>query len=190
MNAHAVWAWTDRAGLEHCVVRSSIDGVDVDGLVVVDWDGVPLEVRYQFKCDRAWRFVGAHVRAVRGNDARAIMIDRPSRDTWRIDGEIAPHLAGCDDVDLMASPFTNTLPVRRLALRTAEPQRLDVAWIRLPDLDVVRARQEYERLDSTSHPFARRVLFRSVDSGFTAELDLDRDGLVIDYPPYWKRRGE
>ena len=28
-----------------------------------------------------------------------------------------------------------------------------------------------------------------IDSGFTADLALDSDGLVIDYPPHWTRSG-
>jgi uncharacterized protein len=58
---------------------------------------------------------------------------------------------------------------------------------RLSFLQVLRARQEYKRLDSEAGGMAQKVRYRSVDSGFTADLMLDSDGLVIDYPPHWKR---
>src|SRR3569623_592176 len=34
---------------------------------------------------------------------------------WSSDGRPLDHLAGCEDIDLSGSPFTNTLPIRRLA---------------------------------------------------------------------------
>jgi len=88
----------------------------------------------------------------------------------------------------MATPLTNTLPVKRLQLAAGQPREFDVAWVRLRDLRVLRARQQYTRLD-TDAGAARQVRYRSVDSGFTADLALDSDGLVIDYPPHWTRIG-
>lgn len=32
-------------------------------------------------------------------------------------GELFPDLGGCNDIDLYFSPFTNTLPIRRLLLK-------------------------------------------------------------------------
>ena len=51
-----------------------------------------------------------------------------------------------------------------------------MAWVSLPDLAVTRSEQRYERIDD------RRVRFVGLDDGFTAELELDEDGLVVRYP--------
>ena len=43
---------------------------------------------------------------------------------------------GCIDVDIRATPFTNTLPIRRLALQPGESRDLRMAFIDVPGLDV------------------------------------------------------
>jgi hypothetical protein len=99
---------------------------------------------------------------------------------------VALPLDGCVDVDIFPSPFTNTLPVRRLPeLTVGRPVALRMAWVLLPELRVRIAPQEYtllERRDDGS-----RWRFRSLDSGFIAELDMDADGVARDYPELARR---
>lgn len=183
MKHDLVWQWCEGPGLEHCTVTASADGIDFAGSVVADWEGRTLAAQYALHCDAAWRFVRGKVRVTFDGEERQVAIERLlSSGEWRVDGRDVPELSGCDDIDLMGSPVTNTLPVRRLHLVADEPQVFDVAWVVLPTLQVQRARQEYLRVDG------QRVRYRSVESDFTATLRLDEDGFVIDYPPYWRRR--
>ena len=39
---------------------------------------------------------------------------------WQENGKDRPDLHGCIDIDIQATPFTNTLPIRRLGLKTGE----------------------------------------------------------------------
>ena len=188
MKREVAWEWVQGAGLEHCAIVSSPRGVEMTGVVVADWEGRTLAVHYHLQCDAGWHLVRALVRAAHGGERSERTIEQASSQSWRIDGADAPELAGCEDIDLMATPLTNTLPVKRLQLAAGQPREFDVAWVRLPDLRVLRARQQYTRLD-TDAGAARQVRYRSVDSGFTADLALDSDGLVIDYPPHWTRIG-
>jgi len=94
-------------------------------------------------------------------------------------------LPGCLDVDICPSPFTNSLPIRRLAAIPREPVALDVALVALPDLAVHAARREYTRIERRDD--GARWRFRSLDSDFAAELPVDRDGLVLDYPGIARR---
>jgi len=88
-------------------------------------------------------------------------------------------LAGCIDVDFTASPFTNTLPIRRLGLGVGQSARLRVVYIRVPALEIRPATQTYTRLDATHYRY---------ESGtFRADLPVDEDGLVLDYPGLWRR---
>nr|WP_267873671.1 putative glycolipid-binding domain-containing protein [Massilia sp. Se16.2.3] len=92
-------------------------------------------------------------------------------------------LDGCIDIDLTASCFTNTLPIRRLGAALTERQPIDVAWVWIPELRVEKARQAYTRLDDA------RVRFESVGTGFQADLTVDGDGFVLDYPGLFRRTG-
>ena len=51
------------------------------------------------------------------------------------DGTPLPALQGCVDVDLSGSPFTNTLPIRRLGDNLRARQEIRVTYIDLPKLD-------------------------------------------------------
>jgi hypothetical protein len=158
MKRDVIWEWTQGVGLEHCAIETSPKGVQVCAMVVADWEGSTLAVRYRVECDAQWRFMQASIRAARAGKQREVAIERDATGVWRIDGEIASALAGCEDIDLMATPFTNTLPVKRLLLLPGSPQECDVAWVRAPDLSVLRSRQEYARLDNEQGPGAARAL--------------------------------
>ena len=84
------------------------------------------------------------------------------------------------------SPFTNTLPIRRLpAVVVGAPTPLTVAYVALPDLTIRPTAQEYTLLER--RPDGARWRFRSLDDGFTAELSVDAAGLVRDYPGIARR---
>jgi hypothetical protein len=95
------------------------------------------------------------------------------------------HLEGCEDVDLMVSPYTNTPALAAHPLGSGESRKLRVAWVRFPELVVHPVEQEYTRLDAVAG--TARYRYRNLESGFVAELSVDAAGLVLDYGP-WKRR--
>jgi uncharacterized protein len=100
-------------------------------------------------------------------------------------GEPLPELDGCIDVDISATPFTNTLPIRRLGLEPGESEVLAVTYIRIPESLVGPERQRYGCLEARVDGGLYR--FEALPSGFAAELPVDADGLVIDYPGLFRR---
>ena len=66
---------------------------------------------------------------------------------WTVDGAARPDLDGCVDVDLAATPLTNTFPIGRLAhLAVGRSVTSAVAWVDVPALGVTRVEQTYQRL--------------------------------------------
>jgi uncharacterized protein len=100
-------------------------------------------------------------------------------------GEPVPELDGCIDVDISATPFTNTLPIRRLGLESGESEELMITYVRVPELLVGPERQRYGCLETQTDGGLYR--FEALPSGFTAELPVDAEGLVIDYPGLFRR---
>ena len=93
-------------------------------------------------------------------------------------------LKGCSDVDIMITPFTNTLPIRRLNLALHESREISVVYFSLPDLTVSRLDQRYTfLLQEKDHSVYK---YESLNSGFTRDIKVDADGLVIDYPGIFK----
>jgi hypothetical protein len=80
------------------------------------------------------------------------------------------------------TPFTNSFPIRRAPLAIGEWRQFQMAWIHAPDLTVHPQAQAYTRLAE------RRYRFENLDgSGFRAELPVDEDGIVLDYPDLFRR---
>lgn len=182
MDSQIVWTRWDDPGLEHLHLSRSPDGsVEAESIVVGVADGRPFSLRYYVESDTSWRVRQCRVEALQG----AVRIDLRSNGdgTWAgSDGEGLPELAGCIDVDIEATPYSNTLPIRRLNLQPGESREIGVVYVSVPTLDVSVKRQVYTCLERD-----RRYRFQSVDSGFTADLPVDHDGLVLDYPGLFRR---
>ncbi|HLZ67357.1 MAG TPA: putative glycolipid-binding domain-containing protein [Aliidongia sp.] len=186
MRRDIVWEWLDRPGLEHLALEVGPDAVRASGLVVVQLGPEPLRVAYDVALDGTWRFERARLIVEGRGTSTALAIEHAADGRWTVDGRERPDLADCVDIDIMASPFTNSLPIHRLDLEPGQPRTLQVAYVRLPELSVEAMAQAYTRLDPGDPPTAFRYL--SCASGFTADLAVDGDGLVVDYPGIWRRR--
>ncbi len=90
------------------------------------------------------------------------------------------ELDGCYDIDLACTPFTNSLPIRRLPLHVGDSAELPVVTVDVETLDVRAVTQRYIRLDT--HRW--RVSDRADHS---VEFDVDQYGLVVDYPGMFRR---
>ena len=95
---------------------------------------------------------------------------------WTVDRAERADLDGCLDVDIALGASTNTLPIRRLRLDEGQTAEIRAAWILVPALSIQVLPQRYTRLAED------RYRYESLDSGFTADLEVDDLGLVIRYP--------
>ena len=141
----------------------------------------PAEIFYAVMCDRSWRTQQAHVGVVIGAESIQLQIHRDEQNHWYRNGERINGVDGVVDIDLSISPATNTLPIRRLALEIGESRAVDAAWVRFPELTIERLDQRYTRLD------ARRYRYESGGGTFTAEIEVDDNGVVARYSDLWER---
>lgn len=182
----ALWAaWAGR-GFEHLELRTDPTAVRADSLIIaVDDLGRPYRARYVVECDAGWKVARARIEVL-GDPGRVLAVRADGRGRWTAATGEALALDGCVDIDIYPSPFTNTLPIRRLAdVPVGRPVALDVAWVVLPELAIQVARQEYTLLERGAD--GARWRFRGLDSEFVAELPVDHHGLVLDYPEIARR---
>jgi uncharacterized protein len=99
----------------------------------------------------------------------------------RANGEALPQFEGCIDIDIGATPFTNTLPIRRAHLAAGVPQHFRMVWIPLDSLEPFVDEQIYTRRDDTHFRYA------AADGSFEADITVDEEGLVVDYPGLYHR---
>jgi hypothetical protein len=177
----AIWQGTTFTSLEHCRVDIAESGITVDGLVVA-MDGGPIRLHYGIACDPSWTVRRLAITELETGTDLTFLSDGNGHWTDGA-GRSLPAFDGCVDVDLTATPFTNTLPIRRLALRPGESRDLRMLYVLIPGMAVESSEQRYTCLDAGATGGRYRY-----DSGdFTVDLPVDRDGLVVDYPGFWRR---
>ena len=175
------WQSVDGIGLEHLSLDYRDDTIVADGVVVGDCGDGPFGCSYRICLDTGWR-----VRSVEGHAAggASLVLTSDGLGHWRDgDGAAQPQLDGCIDVDIAATPFTNTLPVRRLGGALQGRTGIMVVYIPAPSLAARPMEQAYTRL------LEGRYLYEGPIGEFQAELALDADSLVEHYPSLFTRLG-
>jgi uncharacterized protein len=172
--------WSGR-GLQHLVLTERGDGIIAEAVCIVAEDG-DFAARYRIQCDPDWRCRELDVEII--GAARTLRLRGDARGHWTdADGRALPGLDGALDVDLAFTPFTNTLPIRRLALAAGASAEIAAVYVRGPALSVEIDRQRYTCLERL-----RRYRYEAVDGSFSAEIEVDARGLVVTYPGLFRRR--
>ncbi len=126
---------------------------------------------------------GVRELAIGTADGRGLHLLTDGQGNWATgNGEPLPSLNGCVDVDLAGTAFTNTLPIRRLDWAAGQSRELKMAYVPFDSFQPVVDGQVYACLEP-----GRRFLYQASDRSFQAELSVDADGLVTDYPSLFSR---
>ncbi|EMY34078.1 hypothetical protein D477_011536 [Arthrobacter crystallopoietes BAB-32] len=134
--------------------------------------------------------------------SRHLWLDRAANGSWSVEarksgiadlpepGVADPHVLDLAlDCDLQFCPATNTMPILRLgAVHNADVEHtFTMAMVHLPSLQVTASEQTYSGRRAYDDDSRTAVVNYSSD-GFSADLVVDADGIVIDYPGLAKRR--
>jgi uncharacterized protein len=177
-------AWQHRGardGFEVLFMRTTEDGYRCEGAVSAVEAGCAWTVRYDLDLDRLWTTRSAHVSSLSSTGLWELRLEANGRGAWHVNGRSAPDLAGCFDIDLEASAFTNALPVHRLRLAVGDHAAAPAAYVRTLEPRVERLEQRYERL-ADGEGRAQQYEYAAPRFDFRAVLVYDDAGLILDYP--------
>jgi hypothetical protein len=108
---------------------------------------------------------------------RQLVVARDDENMWLVtdhQGDSRAAYNGALDVDLVYSPFFNTLPIRRAGLHEhAESITVPTVYVNLPEVSVTSAAISYSSVGDG-------VKVHSPVSDTT--LTVDADGFIVDYP--------
>jgi uncharacterized protein len=180
-----IWIPYSGPGLEHLCLMSREDGVEADSLVIGVKNSLPFRIRYQIYCDKNWQVRGVNI-DVLNSRKKGIQLITDGEGNWKTrKGESIPSLQGCRDVDISVTPFTNTLPIRRLDLAPQRSADARVVYIAVPEILCNPVVQRYTYLGPT--PEGRLYRYENLEKDFSTDILVDFDGLIIDYPETFKR---
>lgn len=184
MERHVFWQPWTTTGSEHLHLQVLSGAVVADGVVLGVAAGEPFHVHYVLHCDPQWRVQQLLIERLDGS--RHIMLHADGHGQWTDEhGLLLPQLDGCIDVDISATPFTNTLPINRLPLAPGEARDILVVYIAVPELQLSVEEQRYTCIER--HAGGATWQFRSLGSDFVADLPVDSDGIVLAYPHLFRR---
>jgi hypothetical protein len=177
----AQWRPISGDGLQQVTVSPNGDGLTAEGVIVGGTAAAPYGVRFVIACDAGWTTRALDLETL---DGRGVHVRSDGGGAWRdARGQRLPGFDGCIDVDLEGTPFTNTLPIRRTRLAPGDGRReMTMLYIPFDTFAPVVDRQVYRCLAAEA-----RYGYEAADGGFTAEITVDEDGLVVDYPPLFRR---
>lgn len=170
----------DRNGMEYLVLtKGAADSV----IVAVDEDNSCFRLDYHLGWAQSGCLENADLTLQKGLEKRSLKLRSDGLGHWKhADGQPIPELEGCIDIDIWPTPFTNSLPLWRTPMNIGERKEFRMAWVNGCELAFEAKSQAYSRLGE------RHYVFESLDgSHFQADLHLDKNGLVIDYPELFER---
>jgi hypothetical protein len=175
--------WQDYSGetIEHLVLNQTGNRINADAAILARGNLNPFAITYHLVCDDSWRVIRVEICELGSNPAIELTSDGAGN--W-IDksGAALPQLASAVDIDMSITPFTNTLPIRRLKLQGGQSKEITVAYIELPSLTIATDCQRYTCLVPN-----KLYRYESIDSDFTRDIEVDSNGLVVNYPGLFRR---
>lgn len=140
---------------------------------------------FRVDLDDGWVTRDVVVGAVGPDGERSLLLTADDERRWHVDGRHDHDLDGCVDVDVAATPLTNTFPIRRLrGLDVGDEVTTPIAWVDVPTLHVTRVEQTYRRLPDRDGLAA--WVYRDPRHG-PFLLTVDQDGLVVSYEGFARR---
>ena len=179
------WRPLEGEGLEHLTLTQTetADGAVIRAVSVLigNRGGASYGVRYRIDCDETWL---VRKLMVDTTDGRSLHLRSDHPGQWATArGAALPEFDGCIDIDLAGTPFTNTLPIRRLNLtRASGTVKLKMLYVPFDSFEPTVDGQHYTCIED-----GKLYRYQAEDRSFTADLPVDEDGLVIDYPTLFQR---
>lgn len=180
MHHDVFWTPREATGLEHLRISADAHGRVADGVIVRQQGRSVIRAQYRIRATADWVFRSLWLSLLDDGPTLSLHTDG-SGQWWNGAGDSYPELHGCHEVDISATPFTNTLAIGRLKLEPGQRADIHAVYIALPSLAIGTLAQIY-----TCHS-AHHYTYENRDGSFQAELPLDADGLVLDYPALFQR---
>jgi uncharacterized protein len=175
------WRRTDVTGLERMALTFASEEIFAESTVICVEDGA-FRLDHKWRLTPDWRALSLEVERWGPAGYARIGLDRVEGG-WSVDGVRRFDLDGADEPDLSATPFCNTLPIRRTPSAPGQSLTLDTCYVDAATGSVARSRQRYERLA----PDRIRYVDLGLSAGFEADLEVDKRGLVLRYEHLFER---
>lgn len=177
MKKSIIWKGLNRLQTtEHCELLLEKDRIMVSSIVKGLVDGSEVHISYLIHMDRNWKTLSVSVLNRVEGELKQLAYKSDGDGNWFGNGLEADLFKGCIEIDIMVSPFTNSIPVNRLKLKIGESRRISVMYFDILKFEVLRVEQIYTRVTEDQYKY------ENTDNDFKALIRFDEFGLVRSYP--------
>ncbi|WP_207512974.1 putative glycolipid-binding domain-containing protein [Longitalea luteola] len=181
MQTNILWAGREYHSLENCLIDTGETGSEITATIVGSYQGKIYQVTYHIKTNDHWETRFVAITSRHSNETQTIRLEGDGKGNWTLDGKEAAQFNGCIDIDISLTPFTNTLPIRRLRLHQHQEEDIQVIYCDLMERRILPVRQRYRRLSATEYRY------QNIPNDFEADIVVDESGFVVDYPTLFVR---
>lgn len=183
MFTKVVWNSEEQYGCEYLSILEANEKLVVHSTIIYvaeETDDAHL-VNYQVNLDSNW----ITKKVMLNVNQRALELHSDGRGNWfNSEGVGIETLKGCMDIDISATPFSNSLPINRLQWTSNQTENFHMVYIAVPSLEYKKVPQSYQYLRKEDG--LRYFLYRCYD--YETTIAVDSSGLVVDYPGVFNRR--
>lgn len=181
MKKSLLWTGQFYNSLENCYVSISDESVNVNSVIIGTYNNKIFRVEYMIRTNKNWETILCEVKSLFANEMNHLHLESDGKGNWIMNGEPASQFNGCIDIDIPLTPFTNTLPIKRLKLLENEKQLIKVVYIDILEAQIKALQQQYRKLSLTEYKY------ENVPNDFEAVITVDESGLVVNYPSLFVR---
>ncbi len=175
-----IWRRLDIPGHEFARITTEKFQNIIEGAAIFVYEKQFCKLDYKIICDSDWQTLSANVSGFIGEKTIEIEVSVDEKKRWTMNGAKISSVENCIDIDLIFSPLTNTLPIRRLNLPVGEKAKVRAAWLRFPSFALEPLEQIYERTGENKYRY------ESAGGKFVTDIETDAFGLVIKYTDLWQ----
>jgi hypothetical protein len=181
MQKNILWTGIEYHSLENCILTITDKGSEINSTIIGAYANQLYRIEYRITTNQYWETTFFEIKSQLDNAFEIINFRKEGRESWQVNGQPDGKFNGCIDIDISLTPFTNTLPIKRLHLSEKEGDQIKVLYVDVLDRKIMPVQQKYTKLSQTDYKY------ENVPNDFESVISVDDLGLVVNYPGLFKR---
>lgn len=177
-----MWEALQWPGIEYFAFTENEKGKTATGILNGVENQQPFALRYDIEITPDWKVSSFLIQSLADRGRQFRLVSDLEGHWFDKSGNHITAFDGCMDIDISLTPFTNTLPVKRLSWAPGERRSLNMLYIKLPEFELQQVVQHYTCINKQLYHY------ENTTSAFETDIPFDSMGFVTDYPPRLFRR--
>ena len=175
MQTNILWTGKEYSSMENCILTEARNSIEIDSTIIGSAEGHIFKVEYRISTNATWETTLVTLKTQFRDAVESNRLEK--RDGyWFLNERPVPDFKDICDVDISLTPFTNSLPIRRLQFKSGERQKIEVIYFDLLERTIQPAIQFYTRES------VNKYIFENADGSFKKTITVDESRLVENYP--------